>query len=109
MAYIYGIIIIGLFFAALNYFTDLTHTQKWWVITTVLAILSVAVMFNTYSEQQSDKTRDIAMRFNQNKIIECQENNVSNKNYTLSIGTYTFIGKENTTNAGQMISASDCE
>lgn len=109
MAYLYGIIIIGLFFAALHYFTDLNHSQKWWVITTVLAILSVAVMFNTYNQQQSDKTRDMAMKFNQGKTINCNNTQVNNQNYTLSVGTYTFIGKENTKDAGQMISASICE
>lgn len=109
MAYIYGIIIIGLFFAALNYFTDLTHSQKWWVITTVLAILSVAVMFNTYNEQENQKIRDIQTKFNQGQTITCDDKNITNKNYSLSVGTYTFIGKENTPDVGQMISASSCE
>jgi len=109
VTYIYGIIIIGLFFAALNYFTDLTHTQKWWVITIVLSILAVIVMFNEYSEVQSEKTRKTAMKFNQGKTVKCDEVDVNNSNYSLSIGTYTFIGKENTPNAGEMISASTCE
>jgi len=109
MTYIYGIIVIGLFFAALNYFTDLDHTQKWWVITTVLAILSIAVMFNTYTEQENQKTRDIATKFNQSKMITCGTQELNNTNYTLSIGTYTLIGKENTSNAGEMISLSNCE
>ncbi|MBL4730891.1 MAG: hypothetical protein JKY28_05970 [Sulfurimonas sp.] len=109
MAYIYGIILIGLFFAALHYFTDLTHSQKWWVITTVLAIISIAIMFNTYNEQKNEKTRDIVVKFKQGKTINCNEIKVNTQAYTLSVGTYTFIGKENTSNAGQMISLSDCE
>lgn len=109
MTYIIGIVVIGLFFLALNYFTDLTHPQKWWVTTIVLSILSIAVMFNEYSENENRKVLDIAMKFNQNKTITCDDTNVSNLNYTLSTGTYTFIGKENTPNYGQMISLSECE
>lgn len=109
MTYIYGIIVIGVFFAALNYFTDLSHSQKWWVITAVLSILSIAVMFNEYSDSQSKKTLNIAMQFNQNKTVICQGLEINNTNYTLSTGTYTFIGKQNTPNYGQMLSVSDCK
>lgn len=109
MAYIYGVVVIGLFFAALNYFTDLTHSQKWWVITIVLSILSVAVMFNEYNEQQDKHTRAVAMKFNQGKNVLCDGVDINTTTHTLSVGTYTFIGKENTTNSGQMISASTCE
>ena len=109
MTYIYGIIIIGLLFAVLHYFTDLNHSQKWWVVTTILAILSVAVMFNTYNEQEAEKTRDVTTKFNQGKTIICNGEEISSKDYTLSVGTYTFIGKDNTSNAGTMISASICE
>lgn len=109
MTYIFGILIIGLFFLALNYFTDLTHMQKWWVITIVLSILSLLVMFNQYSENQSENTLNVAKKFNQNKTVTCDGVDVNNSYYTLSVGTYTFIGKENTPNAGEMISASTCE
>ena len=34
---------------------------------------------------------------------------INNTDYTISIGTYTFIGKKDTPNYGQMISASTCE
>lgn len=109
MTYIYGIIIIGLFFAALNYFTDLTHSQKWWIITIVLSVLSIIIMFNEYNDSNNQKTLDRAMEFNQNKTLTCDGIEVNNTNFTLSTGTYTFIGKENTSNYGKMISVSDCE
>ncbi|MDQ7045036.1 MAG: hypothetical protein Q9M32_03875 [Sulfurimonas sp.] len=109
MTYIFGILIIGLFYLALHYLTELTLSQKWWVITIVLSILGVAIMFNAYSENQSNKTRDIAMQFKQGKTLQCDGLEVNSTNYTLSVGTYTFIGKDNTSNAGQMISASSCE
>ena len=109
MTYIFGIIVVGLFFLALHYLTELTLSQKWWVITIVLSILSIAIMFNDYNENQSNKTLDIAMRFNQGKTITCQDLNISASEYTLSTGTYTFIGKEGTPNYSKMISLSDCE
>jgi len=109
VTYIFGILIIGLFFLALHYFTDLNNSQKWWVTTIVLALLSIMVMFNEYQNQESQRLRAIAIAFNQGKIIQCDDKNVSNAFYTLSVGTYTFIGKDKTPHAGEMISASDCK
>ena len=109
MTYIAGLIIIGLFFLALNYFTNLTHSEKVSVIIVVLSILSIAIMYNEYTKQENQKLLDVTKRFNQNRTIKCDTVDVNNTNYTLSIGTYTFIGKENSPFSGDMISASDCE
>ena len=109
MAYIAGLVITGLFFLALHYFTELTKHQKWIITGIVLAIIFSAIAFNTYNASQRDKMMDVVTKFNQNKTIKCNGIDVNNSNYTLSIGTYTFIGKENTPNYAQMISASDCE
>ena len=75
----------------------------------ILAVVLSAISFNTYSNSQRDKMLTVVMKFNQNKTVKCNGIDVDNKNYTISIGTYTFIGKENTQNYGQMISASSCE
>lgn len=109
MAYIAGIIIVGLFFLALHYFTELSRQQKVIVTAIVLSIVLFAIAFNTYSNSQRDKMLDVVMRFNQHKSVTCNGISVSDENFTLSIGTYTFIGKENTPNFSQMISASACE
>ena len=109
MTYIIGIIVIGLFFLALHYLTDLDNTQKWWTVTIILAVLAIAIMFNEYTEQESIKMRTAVVKFNQSKTIQCDARDINNEFYSLSVGTYTFIGKENTPNAGEMISASDCE
>jgi hypothetical protein len=47
--------------------------------------------------------------FKQNKTVKCDGIDVNNKLYDLSTGTYTFIGRKNTPNYGQMISASSCK
>ena len=109
MAYIAGLVIVGFFFLALHYFTELTKHQKTMITAAILAVVLSAIAFNAYSNSQRDKMLNVVMKFKQNKTIKCNGIDVNNENYTISIGTYTFIGKENTPNYGQMISASSCE
>ena len=109
MAYIAGLVIVGLFFLVLHYFTELTRTQKAFVSAIALAIVLFAISFNAYTDAQRDKMLSVVMKFNQNNTLKCNGIDVNSTNFTLSIGTYTFIGKENTPNYGQMISASRCE
>ncbi len=109
MAYIAGLIITGLFFLALHYFTELTKSQKITISATILTIIVAAVAYNKYMAQQREKMLNVVTAFNQGKTIQCAGQEVNADTYTLSIGTYTFIGKENTPIYGQMISASSCE
>jgi hypothetical protein len=109
VAYILGLIVVGLFFLVLHYFTELTRQQKILVTIVVFAIVLSATLFNVYSNAQTEKMRGVEMRYNQHKTVKCNGIDVNDQNYTLSIGTYTFIGKVNTPNYGQMISASTCE
>ena len=109
MAYIAGLVVVSFFFLALHYFTELTKHQKILVTAIILATVLGAIAFNTYSNSQRDKMLNVVMKFKQNKTIKCNAIDVNNMNYTISIGTYTFIGKKNTPNYGQMISASTCE
>jgi hypothetical protein len=109
VAYIAGLVIVGFLFLALHYFTELTSKQKIIVTVVTLSIIFSAVAFNAYSNAQTKKMLNVVTKFNQNKTINCNGIDVNNSNYTISIGTYTFIGKENTPNYGQMISASTCE
>lgn len=109
MAYIAGLIIVALFFLVLHYFTELTRSQKSLISVVLLSIVLFAIAFNAYNNTQRDKMLAVVMKFNQHKSVICQGIEVNSTNYDLSIGTYTFIGKENTPNYGQMISASKCE
>ncbi|MCF6340766.1 MAG: hypothetical protein L3J10_08490 [Sulfurimonas sp.] len=109
MAYIAGLVIVGLFFLALHYFTETTRKQKILVTSVVLAVIMAAIAFNAHSTSQREKMMNVVMKFNQHKTILCGNIEVNDKDYTLSIGTYTFIGIENTPSYGQMISASTCE
>ncbi|MCF6216885.1 MAG: hypothetical protein L3J58_12030 [Emcibacter sp.] len=109
MAYIIGLIVVGLFFLVLNYFTEFSRSQKITISAVFFAIIMMAILFNSYSENKDQHTLDIAMKFNQGKTIKCDGVDVNSSLYELSTGTYTFIGKENTPNYGKMISASICK
>ncbi|OHE04258.1 MAG: hypothetical protein A2329_06330 [Sulfurimonas sp. RIFOXYB2_FULL_37_5] len=109
MAYIAGIVVVALFFLALHYFTELTNRQKAVITVIVLSVVLSAIAFNSYSNAKSQKMLDVVMKFNQHGTVVCNGVSVNDENYTLSIGTYTFIGKKETPFYGQMISASKCE
>ncbi|MDF1879324.1 hypothetical protein JHD46_06700 [Sulfurimonas sp. SAG-AH-194-C20] len=109
MTYILGLVVVGLFFLALHYFTEFDHMKKIYVIIIVLSILSVAVMYNEYNKQENQKMLDAVLKYKQGQTIKCDGKDVNSSFYTLSIGTYTFIGRENTPNYSEMISASTCQ
>ena len=109
MAYIAGLVIVGFLFLSLHYFTELKKSQKLIISAFVLAVILSAVAFNTYSSSQRDQMLNVVLKFKQNKTVECDGIDVNNSNYTLSVGTYTFIGKKDTPNYAQMISASQCK
>ena len=109
MAYIIGIVIVALLFLALHYFTEVTKFQKIIIVTTLTSIILSAVAYNNYSAQQREKMTNIVIKFKQNKTLKCNGFDVNSSNYTLSIGTYTFIGKKNKPHYGQMISVAECE
>ena len=109
MAYIIGLVVVGLLFASLHYFTELKNSQKITIAAMLLVIISAAIAFNTYNTSQRENMMRVVTKFNQDKTINCNGIDVNNSDYTLSIGTYTFIGKEKTPHYGQMISASQCK
>lgn len=109
MAYIAGLVIVGLLFLALHYFTEIETRQKMVISGVVLIVIIGATAYNIYSSSQRDKMMSAVLKFNQNKTVKCDGVDINNSNYTLSIGTYTFIGKKDTPNYAQMISASKCE
>jgi hypothetical protein len=108
MAYIFAFIVIGLLITMLHYFTELTKWEKMSVAAVLVFIVSSAIAYNSYSNAQTQKMLHAVTKFNQNKTIHCVDVDVNSTNFTLSIGTYTFIGKKNTPYFGQMVSASQC-
>lgn len=109
MAYIAGLVITGLLFLALHYFTELTKSQKVTASSTLLAIILLAIAYNAYSDAQREHMLNVVLKFKQGRTIKCGAQDVNSSLYTLSIGTYTFIGKKNTPHYAEMISASSCQ
>ncbi|MBN2815645.1 MAG: hypothetical protein JXQ67_03115 [Campylobacterales bacterium] len=109
MAYIFGLIVVGIFFLALHYYTELTKSQKLGVTAAFFSIVIGAIAYNAYSDTQREKMLMVVTKFQQNKTVHCNAKEVNMTNYDLSVGTYTFIGRENTPFYGEMISAASCE
>jgi len=109
MAYFAGIFIVGLFFGVMHFFTELNAKQK--MLSTLIALLVVlgAIFYNLTQSHKADHVREIMRHFNQGKKIQCGEITVTNSDFTLSIGTQTFIGKKEGEHAGKMLQASGCE
>lgn len=109
MAYIYGLIIVALLFASLHYFTELGNTEKLSIGALLLVVILGAIAYNKYNEFQREKMLRAIVKYEQGKTITCNGVDVNSSVYSLSIGTYTFIGKENTPHYAEMISAATCE
>jgi len=108
MAYIAGLVIAGLFFLSLHYFTELTKAQKINISIGILAVILFAIAFNSYSTHKREKMLEAVLHYKQGKTIKCSGKDINSSTYSLSIGTYTFIGKKGTPNYAQMISADSC-
>ena len=109
MAYIYGLIIVTLLFAALHYFTELNKYQKLIIGAILLTVILGAIAYNKYNQAQRDKMLNAIVKYKQGKTITCNGVDVNASIYSLSIGTYTFIGKKNTPHYAEMISADSCK
>ncbi len=68
-----------------------------------------AVTYNNYKEKQREKMLEVVVKYEQGKTIRCANRDVNSSTYSLSIGTYTFIGKKNTPHYAEMIDAFTCQ
>ena len=109
MAYIFGLAIVALLFLALHYFTNFNKFQKTSIATTLLVAILLAITYNSYNTNKQKKMLNAVLKFKQNKTINCNNIDINSSNYTLSIGTYTFIGKKNSSHSGEMVSATLCQ
>ncbi|MDY0116085.1 MAG: hypothetical protein RBR59_00735 [Sulfurimonadaceae bacterium] len=109
MAYILGLIITGVFFLVLHYFTELNKKQKAIVTAIVAAMIAFGIIFNAYSDAQNKQRVEVSTKFQQGHTITCDGVDVNSTNFTMSTGTFTFIGKRETPFYGQMISGTECE
>lgn len=109
MAYIIGLIVVALFFLSLHYFTELRRSQKITISLITFSIIMAAIAYNSYTGAQREAMMQTVTKFQQDKTIQCEGIDINSTNFTLSIGTYTFIGKKDSPYYGQMVSASKCQ
>ena len=109
MAYLFGLLIIAIFFGVMHFYTELDAKQKVGATITVALLIMSAIFFNYIQTEKSEHVRQVMRHFNQGKNIQCGEITVTNKTFSLSVGTQTFIGLQQGSNAGKMLSASGCE
>ncbi len=108
MGYIYGLIVVGLLFTVLHYFTELHAKQKLGVSILFGVFVLLAYLYNSSSQNEQEKILKTVRDFENGKTISCNKKDINSTNYTLSVGTYTFIGKENTPYYSDMVSVSSC-
>ena len=109
MAYLFGLLVVALFFGVMHFYTELTSKQK--VSATIIMTLVImgAIFYNTLQSAKADHVRDVMLRYNQGKNLQCGDLDVTKIYFSLSVGTQTFIAKPESKYAGKMILASECE
>ncbi len=109
MSYILGLAAVGVLFLVLHNFTELENRQKGIAVAVLLGLILSMYLFNLYSDSQRDKVTNIVLEYKQNKTLTCKGIDINQTNFSYSVGTQTFIGRENTPHYGRLISATDCE
>ena len=109
MSYILGLIVVGLFFIALHYFTELNTMQKGGVTLFFILIVGGAIAFNEMQDAEREHMASVELKYSQNKTIVCDGVNVNKSTFSFSVGTHTFIGRKNTKHYNRMFSVDQCQ
>ena len=109
MAYILGLVIVALFFGVMHFFTELDVKQKMTATVLVLVFIMGALLYNNLQNSNAEHVRDVMLRYNQGENLRCGDLDVTKITFSLSVGTQTFIGRQESTHAGKMVAASECE
>ena len=109
MRYLYAVALIGALYAVMHFFTEMTHRQKLSVMAVLLALVAAAGLYNRHVDEQQAYVRQMLLNFNQHYTLDCGGVEVSDKTFTLSTGTLSFIGNKGTPHAGEIYPAAECE
>lgn len=109
MAYLFGLLVVALFFGVMHFFTELNVKQKLVATLLFLAFVMGALFYNTLQNNNAAHVRDVMLRYNQEQTLQCSGLEVSKADFSLSVGTQTFIGRPESRHAGKMVTASECE
>lgn len=109
MSAVYLVVFIALLYAVMHFFTQMSHRQKLQVSAGLLLVVAAAAAWNGYTDRKQAHVRSVILKFNQHKRLECAGVEVDDRNYTLSIGTQSFIAKAGSPHAGQIFDAAGCQ
>lgn len=108
MIYLLGVACALLLFLVLHFFTELAKKQKLAISASLLLVITLAVLYNAFADSKNKRLMSTITKFNQHQTVVCAGIKINDKDYTLSVGTHTFIGKKDTPLYGKMVSASEC-
>jgi len=108
VGYISAILIVLALFGLLHYLTELSKTQKNTITLLLLGFILFAWGYNSYQDKKREKMLDLVIKYKQGKTIHCGKYEINASTFSLSTGTYTFIGKEKTPYYAIMVSAYEC-
>ena len=108
MSYLYVAAVIALFYALMHFFTEMGQREKLLAAGLLFAIIAAAVAYNRTVDSEQEHLREVILKFNRHETLECGGVKVNDGNFTLSVGTQSFIAKEGTPHAGQIIHAAGC-
>ncbi len=91
------------------YFIELTTKKKLSIALAFTLIIMTAITYNNHKKKQQEKMLEVIIKYKQAKNIHCGDRDINSSTYSLSIGTYTFIGKKNTPHYAEMIDALTCQ
>lgn len=108
MSALYFVSVIALLYGVMHFFTEMSHRRKLQVAGGLLLVVAAAAAWNSRADREQEHVRSVILKFNQHKSLECAGVEVNDGNYTLSIGTQSFIAKEGSPHAGQIFDAARC-
>ncbi len=109
MSYILGLVIVALFFIVLHYFTELDGKQKGFVTLFFILLVGGAIAFNEMQDAERAHLAAVELKYSQNKTVVCDGVDVNKNTFSFSVGTHTFIGRENTPHYNRMFSSNQCQ
>lgn len=91
IAFLVLLLAIALFVLAKD---NIDKTTKWIVISSLLALVVLAFIYESYTSNIEEKNRAIINSFKQGKTITCKDGKVDNKRFNYENGTGTFMAKK---------------
>jgi len=109
MAYILGVVLVVVFFTVLHFFTELSTKQKGITTAVLASFILGAYLYNQNTENRRLLLENILLEYQHDKEIVCADIKVSNKEFSYSSGTQTFLGLKDTPSYGRIISLDKCK